>query len=169
MTRSIFHQGSAKVPACQAPCAAQVENAVVDVDVGLCELCVISPKSERRCRFGPNLHEADLSDRADGARIVSAFNEDDGLGYVGGQIGLGRFSFDDFSNRRPRGRRLSSAEICIVTASRQRRFRGVQSAALSVYGVGCQPKHGNRNVCPRRAGIDVCSIPQHGHVLYLSS
>jgi hypothetical protein len=124
MTGSIFHQGSAKVPACQAPCAAQIENALVDVDVGLRELCVMSPKSEHRCRFRPNLHEADLADCANGARIVSAFNEDDGLGYVGGQIGPGRFSFDNFSDRRPRGRRLSSAEICIVTASRHRRFRG---------------------------------------------
>src|SRR3954454_7516955 len=88
MTCSIFHQGAAKVPACQAPCAAQIENAIVDVDIGLCELCVMSPKSEHRCRFGSNLHEADLADGANGARIVSAFNEDDGLRDVGGQIGL---------------------------------------------------------------------------------
>src|SRR3954469_13726419 len=101
VTCSIFHQGAAKVPACEAPCATEVENAVVDVDIGLCELCVISPKSEHRCRFGPNLHEADLADGADGGRIVSAFNEDDGLRDVRGQIGLGRFSFDDFFESPP--------------------------------------------------------------------
>ena len=101
MARPIFHQGAAKVSACEMPCAAEIEDAVVDVDIGFCEFGIISPESEHRRGFGPHLHQTDLADAADGARVVAAFNEDNGLCDVGGQIGFGCFSFDDGSDRSP--------------------------------------------------------------------
>ncbi len=137
------------------------------IDVGLCELCAISPKSEHRCRFGAHLHQADLADAADEGRVVSASTKTTASAMSAGRLVLA-VSLSMIFRIVARDVGVSPApRPRIVTGNCRGRLRFVRSVVFCMYARRCQPKHDDRNVPPRRVEVKACRNPQHEGTSYI--
>ncbi len=85
MARTVFHQGAAEVAAREAPRLAQINHAIMNIDLWPRKLGEISSKTKSGGGLGPDLHEADFPNGADHSRVVAALDRNDGLGDLRGQ------------------------------------------------------------------------------------
>ena len=82
MASSVFHQGAAKIAVGETPSLAKVSHAVMNIHVRLCKFRKVAFEAQHRRCFGPDLHQSNFSDAADGARIIAALDRCDGVGNV---------------------------------------------------------------------------------------
>jgi hypothetical protein len=77
---AVLHQRFAKLAAGHPPCLGEVGHAVADVGLGIGEFRERAAEAQHRRGRGKHLHEPDLADAADGARVVGALDHRDRVG-----------------------------------------------------------------------------------------
>ena len=98
VTGSILHQRTAEITARETPCFAEINHAVMNVDLRPGKF-LIAPLETEHCRgLWPDLHQADLANTADGRGIIIALNVNHGVGDVGRQARRLDFTIEHGAN-----------------------------------------------------------------------
>src|SRR6185437_15745833 len=85
VTGPILHQRTAEIAARETPCFAEINHAVMNVDLRPGKFLIAPLETEHRRGLWPDLHQANLANTADGGGIIVALDINNGVGDVGRQ------------------------------------------------------------------------------------